>query len=272
MAALVVAIRLTSRGPGIFRQQRVGKHGRVFTMFKLRSMRVDAECRSGAIWATLDDPRTTPVGKLLRKFHLDELPQLFNVLRGEMSLVGPRPERPEFVRVLTAALPHYRDRVLVAPGITGLAQIDLPPDSDLDSVARKLAVDLEYIETGSLWLDLRLLLCTILRVVKIGEFLWPQLFGVERNLKDHPKYVAPEASHVKPMSAPFSASELADQLADNLGDPIDGKIEEALDNTIDDSALLESSGNANGDNTGGNGKHTAGRTRHFSPGFHQHPR
>ena len=135
---LVIVIRATSRGPGIYRQRRIGKNGKPFTMLKLRSMRVDAEAESGAVWANEDDPRTTPVGRLIRKLHLDELPQIYNVLCGHMSFVGPRPERPEFVQVLSLALPGYADRLLVRPGITGLAQINLPPDVDLNSVSRKL--------------------------------------------------------------------------------------------------------------------------------------
>ncbi len=209
MAVLVVIIRLTSRGPGIFRQQRVGKHGRVFTMLKLRSMRVDAECRCGAIWASLDDPRTTPIGKLLRRFHLDELPQLFNILRGEMSLVGPRPERPEFVRVLSAALPHYQDRVLVTPGVTGLAQVNLLPDTDIDSVCRKLALDLEYIETASFWLDLRVIACTFTRIFKLGGLLWTALFGLRRDVDHHPRYVpVPEVTVASDMSSAALAKAL----------------------------------------------------------------
>jgi lipopolysaccharide/colanic/teichoic acid biosynthesis glycosyltransferase len=180
---LVVLVRITSRGPGIYRQKRVGKDGQRFMMYKIRTMRHDAEAGSGPVWTHMQDPRVTLVGKVLRKLHLDELPQLFNVLKGEMSLVGPRPERPEFVHVLTAALPAYRNRLVVKPGVTGLAQINLPPDTDLVSVQRKLVLDCEYIERGGLWLDVRLMLCTFLRIFKISEDWLLFLLGLRRAVK-----------------------------------------------------------------------------------------
>ncbi len=181
VAVLVLLVRATSNGPGIYQQLRVGRNGRRFMMYKIRTMRVDAEAASGPVWTQPHDPRVTYLGEILRKLHLDELPQIFNVLRGEMSFVGPRPERPEFVRVLSETVPRYRDRLAVLPGITGLAQINLPPDSDLMSVRRKLALDLDYIEHGNLWLDARLFLCTALRVIKVREegFL-PGIFGLQR--------------------------------------------------------------------------------------------
>jgi lipopolysaccharide/colanic/teichoic acid biosynthesis glycosyltransferase len=171
IAVLVALIRLTSRGPGIYSQKRVGKDGVVYTMYKLRSMRIDAEAGTGPVWcATEKDTRITPLGYWLRKLHLDELPQLINVLRGEMSLIGPRPERPEFVRVLGETIPDYLDRLLVRPGITGLAQINLPPDTDLNSVRRKLVLDREYIANASLLLDLRMFFSTFFRMVGLkGE-------------------------------------------------------------------------------------------------------
>ena len=181
IAALVLLVRLTSKGPGIFRQQRVGLAGRAFTMYKLRSMRLDAEFRSGPTWAAPGkDPRVTPLGYWLRKLHLDELPQLFNVLKGDMSLIGPRPERPEFVEVLGRYIHDYDNRLLVAPGITGLAQINLPPDSDLDSVRRKAALDLEYIRTASLALDCRMFLCTLLRMIGLRGDSAMRLMAVDR--------------------------------------------------------------------------------------------
>ena len=130
----MLLVRLTSRGPGIYKQARVGKDGRKFMMYKIRTMRQDAEAASGPMWTQAHDPRVTFLGRVLRKLHLDELPQLFNVLKGEMSLVGPRPERPEFVRVLAEAIPGYRNRLAVRPGVTGLAQVNLPPDTDIASV------------------------------------------------------------------------------------------------------------------------------------------
>ncbi|MEI8371237.1 MAG: sugar transferase [Planctomycetota bacterium] len=180
IAILVLLVCMTSRGPGIYQQIRVGKHGRRFMIYKIRTMRVNAEAASGPVWTQSGDPRVTFLGVLLRKLHLDELPQLFNVLRGEMSFVGPRPERPEFVRVLSETVPRYRDRLLVRPGITGLAQINLPPDSDLMSVRRKVALDLDYIGHGNLWLDVRLLLCTALRVFKVPEGFLVWILDLQR--------------------------------------------------------------------------------------------
>ncbi len=181
---LAMAVRLTSRGPAIYRQIRVGKGGRMFEIYKLRSMTHDAERESGAVWAKQDDWRVTSLGRFLRKCHLDELPQLFNVLKGEMSLVGPRPERPEFLHVLAAEIPGYLNRLAVLPGITGLAQLNLPPDSNLHGVRRKLAVDLEYVRQAGVFLDMRVLLCTLFRLPKIPEPFVLYLFGVYRKVAD----------------------------------------------------------------------------------------
>ena len=181
IALLVLTIRLSSKGPGIYSQVRVGRGGRHFTMYKLRTMRTDAESRTGPVWATAGrDPRVTALGHWLRTLHLDELPQLYNLLRGEMSLVGPRPERPEFVTVLAEKIPGYLDRLQVPPGITGLAQVNLPPDSDLDSVRAKLQLDQEYIHTCGLWLDLRIALCTMLRLVGLRGGRAVSLLGLKR--------------------------------------------------------------------------------------------
>jgi lipopolysaccharide/colanic/teichoic acid biosynthesis glycosyltransferase len=158
LAALLV--KLTSRGPVFYAQTRVGRWGQPFTLYKVRSMCADCERTSGARWSGPGDPRIMPVGRFLRRTHLDELPQLWNVLRGEMSLIGPRPERPEFVPQLEQSIPRYRERVRVLPGVTGLAQLHLPPDTDLTSVHRKLVFDLHYIKHLGLWVDLRILLCT----------------------------------------------------------------------------------------------------------------
>jgi len=147
-------------------------------------MAVDAEAGSGAVWAKKRDPRVTRLGRILRALHLDELPQLFNVLKGEMSLVGPRPERPEFVQVLSAKIPGYCDRLAVPPGITGLAQLNLPPDTDLNSVRRKLFLDLEYVAHGSLALDVCLLACTVFRAMKIQGRLVLSIFGLYREVPD----------------------------------------------------------------------------------------
>lgn len=158
-------VKLTSRGPAFYSQTRVGRGGRPFTIWKLRSMVVDSE-RHGAQWCAKGDPRVTPLGHFLRRSHIDELPQLWNILRGDMSLIGPRPERPEFVPNLEAAIPGYKERLKVLPGVTGLAQIHLPADTDLSSVERKLAMDLYYIKTMTIWMDLRIFLATIVHVVK----------------------------------------------------------------------------------------------------------
>jgi lipopolysaccharide/colanic/teichoic acid biosynthesis glycosyltransferase len=179
--ASVLLVRLTSRGPGLIHQTRVGKNGRLFVMHKIRTMIHDAEKYTGPTWTQTNDPRITPVGRLLRKIHVDELPQLFNVLKGEMVLIGPRPERPEIVDVLSEHIRHYRHRLAVPPGITGLAQINLPPDTDLESVRRKLALDLDYVNTANAGLDLRILLCTCLRMIGIPGELAMRALRLRRN-------------------------------------------------------------------------------------------
>jgi len=160
----IVLVRLTSKGPGIYRQTRVGKGGRIFAMYKIRTMRIDAEDGTGPVWTKFSDERITPVGRFFRKTHLDEFPHLLNVIKGEMSLIGPRPERPEFVAVLAEEVPDYLDRITVKPGITGLAQINLAPDVDIESVRRKLVLDTEYVRRATLFLDMRLLQVTALRM------------------------------------------------------------------------------------------------------------
>lgn len=177
----MLAVRLTSRGPAIFRQTRVGLNGRIFVMYKIRTMRADAEAATGPVWSQTNDPRVTQVGRLVRKLHLDEFPQLINVIKGEMGLIGPRPERPEFTQRLAVAIPRYLDRLVVPPGITGLAQINLPPDSDLDSVRRKLALDLRYVQEAHFSLDLRILACTFLRLFGIKGPKVTRMMGLERS-------------------------------------------------------------------------------------------
>ncbi len=172
----MLLIRLTSCGPALYTQTRVGRYGRPFTICKLRTMYDECENLTGACWSLPGDPRVTPLGHFLRRTHLDELPQLWNVLRGEMSLVGPRPERPEFVPQLEQAIPHYRERLQVRPGVTGLAQIQLPPDTDLDSVRIKLAYDLYYVRNLGMWLDLRIALGTALKVIGLPFRLLRRLF------------------------------------------------------------------------------------------------
>jgi lipopolysaccharide/colanic/teichoic acid biosynthesis glycosyltransferase len=160
VALCAALVKLTSRGPAFYTQSRVGRGGRPFTIYKLRTMVHNCESLTGPRWSLPGDPRVTPVGWFLRVSHLDELPQLLNVLKGEMSLIGPRPERPEFVPELERAVPAYRQRLAVRPGVTGLAQVQLPADTDVNSVRRKLAYDLYYIERLGPWLDLRLLVST----------------------------------------------------------------------------------------------------------------
>jgi lipopolysaccharide/colanic/teichoic acid biosynthesis glycosyltransferase len=182
MLFTMLLVRLTSRGPVIYRQTRVGRSGREFMLFKIRTMRVDAEARTGPVWTTSSrDYRITPLGRVLRMTHLDELPQLWNVIRGEMALVGPRPERPEFTDILAAAIPGYLDRLAVLPGITGFAQINLPPDSDVSSVRRKVVLDLEYIERGGLLFDLRIIFCTLFRLAGLPSKPARRLLQVYRS-------------------------------------------------------------------------------------------
>jgi lipopolysaccharide/colanic/teichoic acid biosynthesis glycosyltransferase len=164
-------VKLTSRGPAFYSQTRVGLNGRPFMIYKIRSMYHNCERLTGPRWAARGDRRVTPVGRVLRRLHLDELPQLWNVVRGEMCLVGPRPERPEFLPQLEQALPRYRDRLAVPPGLTGLAQVLLPADSDLSSVRRKLAYDLYYVQRLGPWLDLRVVLATVLYLAGLPRHL-----------------------------------------------------------------------------------------------------
>lgn len=156
-----LAVRLTSSGPGFYSQVRVGRNGRHYRIYKIRTMRHNCELATGAKWCVTRDPRVTPLGRVLRKLHLDELPQVWNVLRGDMSLVGPRPERPEFVGPLSAEIPGYAERHTVRPGVTGLAQIQLPPDTSVESVRTKLVLDRQYVADRTLWLDLRIMLGTV---------------------------------------------------------------------------------------------------------------
>src|SRR5215212_6572165 len=176
---LAILVKLTSRGPVFYLQERVGldrrtpgpddkNHhrtvdfgGRVFTIYKFRTMRVDAEAAGAAVWAQQEDPRVTPLGRVLRQYRLDELPQLLNVLKGEMNIVGPRPERPTIFAELRGHIAEYPLRQRAKPGITGLAQINHHYDRSLDDVRTKVSYDLEYIRRQSLREDLRIMLKTI---------------------------------------------------------------------------------------------------------------
>jgi sugar transferase (PEP-CTERM system associated) len=161
-------IRLESPGPAFFRQKRVGERGRVFTLLKFRSMNLNAETETGPVWAQKNDPRVTRLGRFMRKTRIDELPQLINVLRGDMSFVGPRPERPYFVSKLKRQIPFYALRHSLKPGITGWAQIRYPYGATVEDALEKLQYDLFYIKHLSLWLDVMIVLETI-KVVLIGR-------------------------------------------------------------------------------------------------------
>jgi sugar transferase (PEP-CTERM system associated) len=166
MGLVAVAVRMSSPGPVLYHQRRVGLHGRIFIVHKFRSMRPDAEASTGPVWASkTGDPRVTPLGRFLRRSRLDELPQLWNVLKGDMSLVGPRPERPEFVSELTTRIPFYGQRHVVRPGLTGWAQVRYTYGASEEDALQKLQYDLFYIKHMSLPLDLFILLSTIKTVV-----------------------------------------------------------------------------------------------------------
>lgn len=189
MLVVAIAVRLTSPGPVIYTQIRIGQDrrrrggsagaprrandlgGKPFRIYKFRTMRVDAEKASGAVWATQNDPRVTPIGRVLRKYRLDELPQLFNVILGDMNIVGPRPERPVIFQELRQTIHGYEYRQLARPGITGLAQVSQNYDSNLDDVKRKVQYDLTYIRKQSLVEDMRIMALTV-PVVLFGKGGW----------------------------------------------------------------------------------------------------
>jgi lipopolysaccharide/colanic/teichoic acid biosynthesis glycosyltransferase len=167
LVVTALAVRLESPGPVIYRQVRAGLHARPFTLLKFRSMRSDAEA-GVPVWAARNDPRVTAVGRVIRMLRIDELPQLVNVLRGEMSLIGPRPERPVFVEQLARAIPFYADRCRIKPGITGWAQVNLPYGASIEDARQKLAYDLYYLRHRSVALDVITLLATV-RVVLLRQ-------------------------------------------------------------------------------------------------------
>ena len=163
-----ILIKTTSRGPILFTQTRVGKNEGNFEIYKFRTMKVDAEKHTGPVWAKANDNRLIPIGAFLRKTHIDEIPQFINVLRGEMSIIGPRPERPVFVEQFKKQIPDYEKRILVKPGITGLAQVWHKYDETIEDVKKKIKYDLLYIKKMCLWTDVRIMLRTV-RVVFTGE-------------------------------------------------------------------------------------------------------
>ena len=154
-------IRLSGKGPVIFSQIRAGKNGKPFVLYKFRTMYMDAEAESGAVWAEDDDPRIIPWCRWMRLSHMDELPQIFNVIKGEMSLIGPRPERPEIIDELEKIYPNVRKRLAVRPGITGLAQIRNGYDTSTDAFRHKLRADLEYINNRRWRMELAILVKTL---------------------------------------------------------------------------------------------------------------
>lgn len=155
-------VRVTSKGPAFYSQSRLGRNGREYVMIKLRTMVHNAESGTGAVWATSKDPRVTTLGKFLRGTQIDEFPQLLNVILGQMSLIGPRPERPEIADRLELEIPNYKQRLHVKPGITGLAQLRLPADTDIQSVRKKLIPDLYYVRNMGPWLDVRIIFFTVI--------------------------------------------------------------------------------------------------------------
>lgn len=173
LSAMLV-VKATSRGPAIYSQTRVGRGGREFTIYKLRSMSDDCESLTGPRWALPGDPRVTPVGHLLRALHIDELPQLWNVIRGDMSLIGPRPERPELCVEIRKHVDGYDRRHVVKPGITGFAQVHLPPDSTMRSVREKLVYDRFYILHRGPLLDVKIYVLTGLKVLGLTWLCWKQ--------------------------------------------------------------------------------------------------
>jgi sugar transferase (PEP-CTERM system associated) len=167
MAVTAILIKLESRGPVFYKQERVGRNGRTFVLTKFRSMRVDAE-KSGPVWASKGDDRTTRVGRVIRKIRVDEIPQFWNILRGQMSFVGPRPERPHFVSQLAEEIPYYEQRHLIEPGLTGWAQIKYPYGASIEDARQKLQYDLFYIKNYSLILDAIIMFETI-KIILFGR-------------------------------------------------------------------------------------------------------
>jgi lipopolysaccharide/colanic/teichoic acid biosynthesis glycosyltransferase len=194
IVAAMLLVKLTSTGPALYSQTRLGRHGLPFTIYKIRTMGHECESLTGPRWSTDGDTRITTLGRWLRRTHLDELPQLWNVLRGDMSLIGPRPERPEFMPTLEQAVPLYRKRLQVRPGVTGLAQVQLPADSDLDSVRIKTAYDLHYIRQAGLLLDGRIAWATFLKLIGFS-------FDAMRTLSRLPHRVAIEQGYCAPSDA-----------------------------------------------------------------------
>lgn len=162
-----VLVRLTSKGPSFYSQVRLGHHGRKFRIYKLRTMQYQCESSTGAVWASARDPRVTPLGRVLRRLHLDELPQLWNIFCGDMCFIGPRPERPEIAEKLQLDIPNFNDRLSIRQGLTGLSQVLQEADVSIDSARRKLRFDLDYGRRESLWLDFRIVVGTAMIIIGV---------------------------------------------------------------------------------------------------------
>jgi lipopolysaccharide/colanic/teichoic acid biosynthesis glycosyltransferase len=176
---LAALVKLTDRAAPFYSQERVGQHGQLYRIFKIRTMIPNCEHDTGPVWSMPGDPRVTRLGRFLRLTHLDELPQLRNILRGEMSLIGPRPERPELIRQLEIAVPGYRERLSVRPGLTGLAQVRLQADTSIEHVKRKLKYDRYYVRRISLGLDLRICFATFVYLIGVSKRAVRELFSHE---------------------------------------------------------------------------------------------
>jgi lipopolysaccharide/colanic/teichoic acid biosynthesis glycosyltransferase len=196
IALACLAVKLTSRGPMFYCQTRLGRGAKPYTLYKIRTMTHDCERLSGACWSKPNDPRVTVVGRWLRLSHIDELPQLWNIVKGDMSLVGPRPERPEFVGQLIRVMPRYRERLYVRPGLTGMAQVQLPPDTDMASVRRKLAYDVFYVEHMTFWLDCRIFVATVLYVLGLSSSLVRRFFSLPSREQVEEAFANPPAEPV----------------------------------------------------------------------------
>ena len=183
---IAILVKLTSTGPVFYCQLRLGKNGKIYKVYKIRTMLHECEGAAGAVWAVQDDPRVTAIGRFLRETHIDEIPQLWNVLRGEMSLIGPRPERPEIASQLEQYVPAYRQRLVVRPGMTGLAQLRLPADSDVNGVRRKLSHDLYYIHHRGFLLDLEVAVSTIPYLLARVAKLFSELLIRNHGLRAEP--------------------------------------------------------------------------------------
>jgi lipopolysaccharide/colanic/teichoic acid biosynthesis glycosyltransferase len=208
----LVLVLLTSRGPVLYSQRRLGHNGRPFQIYKIRTMIPNSE-PNGPRWCVPSDPRVTPVGRFLRWSHIDELPQLINVLRGEMTLIGPRPERPEIVAQLEHVLPWYRQRLSVRPGLTGLAQVLSPPDTDISTVRTKLSYDRHYVHHLGPWLDIKIGLATVFHLIRLPVNLIRRVFrfadlgtDVEEMAATSPRRPPWELANLLPPCCPLLAA------------------------------------------------------------------